>query len=253
MLAGWMPRLRERERRAAAAIVPHAGWFFSGELALQVLARFSPAVDTVAVVGGHLAPGGGILAAPEAGYETPLGTVKRDKELYEELAAEIALKEDRNADNTVEVELPMIRYLYPSASILWLRAAPDESALELGSCLARIADKTGRNLAVAGSTDLTHYGPRYGFTPYGEGAGIPGRVEEEHDRPFLQALLDNRLHEALGLAAEKRSACSAGAAVCAVRFAQERGAERGTLLGYRSSAELYPEDSFVGYGALYFE
>jgi AmmeMemoRadiSam system protein B len=107
-------------------------------------------------------------------------------------------------------------------------------------------------VAVIGSTDLTHYGPNYGFTPQGTGPAALAWVREHNDRRLLDNLLALQHERTLELARRERSACSAGAAVAAARFAELRGSHRGHLLEYATSHDLYPGSSFVGYAAIIF-
>lgn len=262
--AGWYPagesQVRRRiesfqedpaeERNACAGVAPHAGWDFSGRLAFRVLRCLQPGIQTVAVVGGHLGPEDGLLAAFEQGYETPLGTVPADVELLDCLRRRLPIAEDRWADNTIEVQLPLLRYLAPQIMALGLRAPPSGQALALAEALAVCAGQLGRQLAVIGSTDLTHYGPNYGFTPRGTGPDALSWVREHNDRRLLDCLLGLRHGEALKLALRERSACSAGAAVTASRYAELRGAALGRLLEYATSHDHHPGSSFVGYAAI---
>jgi len=240
------------DETACAGVAPHAGWEFSGRLACRVLRCLEPEIQTVAVVGGHLSPGDGVLAAFEDGYETPLGTVPADLELLACLRQHLRIAEDRWQDNTIEVQLPLLRHLAPRALALGLRVAPSGDALALGEALAACAAQLGRKLAVLGSTDLTHYGPNYGFTPHGKGPEALAWVREHNDRRLLDCLLALEHERALELARREHSACSAGAAVAAARFAELRGAHRGHLLEYATSQDRYPSTSFVGYAAISF-
>ena len=125
---GWYPGTEEETRetiaeflrdipegnvRASAGVAPHAGWYFSGKVALQVFRNLASDADTVVVVGGHLHPGDGILAALEDGYETPLGPLAADLELLEGIRHKVPVEEDRYVDNTVEVQLPFVKYPHP--------------------------------------------------------------------------------------------------------------------------------------------
>jgi hypothetical protein len=237
-----------------AGVAPHAGWEFSGRLACRLLRCLQPQTQTVVVVGGHLSPGDGVLAAFEEGYETPLGTVAADLELLACLRQQdrLQITEDRWQDNTVEVQMPLLRHLVPGARALGLRVAPSGEALALGEALAACAAQLGRKLAVIGSTDLTHYGPNYGFTPHGTGPEALAWVREHNDRRLLDCLLALQHERALELARRERSACSGGAAVAAARFAELCGAHRGHLLEYATSHDRYPGSSFVGYAAISF-
>jgi hypothetical protein len=140
--------------------------------------------------------------------------------------------------------------LFPKARALALRAPPAEIALRLGEALAACARETGRRTAVVGSTDLTHYGPNYGFSPRGSGAAALEWVREVNDRRLVDALVGLQLDQALQLSLRERSACSAGGAVAAARFAQELGCTGGRLLEYATSHDVHPGSSFVGYAAI---
>jgi MEMO1 family protein len=254
-IEGYIAAESAPECRAVAGVAPHAGWAFSGRIALRVLLNFRRPVETVAVVGGHLSPSAGVLAAFEEGYETPLGVLEADLELLEKISGSVSspLREDRSPDNTVEVQLPLVKYLFPESRALALRAAPSEAAEELGRAIRKAADSLGRTVAVLGSTDLTHYGPNYGFSPAGRGERAVEWVKEVNDRGFIDKLLDLDGPGALRHAGEHQSACSAGAAVAAISFARASGVERGALVEYLTSYDIYPDDSFVGYAGIVYE
>jgi len=237
---------------AVAGVAPHAGWAFSGRLALKVLLAFRKPVETVVVVGGHLPPSAGVLAAFEEGYRTPLGVLEADLELLEEIARALAgpIREDRSPDNTVEIQLPLVRHVFPRSRALALRAAPSEAALDLGRAVRTAADSLGRSVAVLGSTDLTHYGPNYGFNPAGRGEKAVSWVKEVNDRGFIENLLEMDGAGALRHAGENQSACSAGGAAAALSFARASGARKGELLEYLTSYDIHPDESFVGYAGI---
>lgn len=242
----------EAEPRGCAGVAPHAGWYFSGKIAFRVFDGLMREAETVVVVGGHLHSGDGILAAQEDGYETPLGPLPADLELLEGLRKMVPVEEDRYIDNTVEVQLPFVKYLFPGARALAMRASPSADAIGLGKALRSAADILERRVVVVGSTDLTHYGSNYGFSPAGGGKEALRWVMEVNDRAFIESLLEMRAEEALRHARESQSACSAGGAVAAMTFAGESGAERGDLLSYMTSYDVQPAESFVGYaGILY--
>ncbi len=218
----------EGKMTGIAGIAPHAGWEFSGRCALAVLLRLRQPVDTVVVVGGHLGPSSGLLAASEAGYETPLGTIEADLPLLEKIGSYCGtpLREDRHPDNTVEVQLPFIKYLFPQSRSLYLRSAPSSDAVELGRAIKEAADELGRKVVVLGSTDLTHYGSNYGFSPAGRGEKAVAWVKEVNDRGFVNNLLAMDAEGALRHAGANQSACSAGGAAAAVSFARESGVKQ---------------------------
>jgi len=238
--------------RGIAGVVPHAGWEFSGCLALEVMSCISRSIDAIVIIGGHLSPSDGILCAMEDFYETPLGPVAADQGLREALLRSLRIREDRFEDNSVEVQLPFVRHLFPNARVLGLRASPSSEAIRLGSAIAEAAEALGRTIAVIGSTDLTHYGPNYGFSPAGRGDKARSWVAEVNDRRLIEALTAMDSTAILEHAGKERSACSAGGALGAVSFAHRMGIQKGRLLRYMTSYDVHPAESFVGYaGVLY--
>ena len=239
--------------KACAGIAPHAGWGFSGSIACKVIHAIRKDIETIVIVGGHLPSGNKILSAFEEGYSTPLGIIEADMELLGQIRDEMAVDEDIYSDNTVEIQLPIIRHFFPEAKVLGMRASPSDIAIRLGAVIAGVSARLGRNTAVIGSTDLTHYGRNYGFSPRGEGPDAVRWVKEDNDRKIVDAFLAMDAEYAISLAGRNHSACSAGGAAAAVSFARESGASRGSLMEYMTSWDIHPSDSFVGYAGITFE
>ena len=266
MIDEWGGIPPEEERRGYSGVAPHAGWFFSGALAWKTIRSLAADAEAVAVIGGHLGVRDGIVAAQERAFMTPFGIVEADTELLDRLTAMIGIGPDRAADNTVEIQIPLVRYAFANARLLWLRCPPNGLACELGSKLSAAAAALGRRAVVVGSTDLTHYGASYGFQPAGTGREGLRWMRETNDRRFLDALLALDEREIIGRGVREHSACSAGGAAAACSFAKaeavraagsevgarEKAAPKGILLGYGTSHDLKPADDFVGYGSVLF-
>ena len=235
---------------AAAAVAPHASWFYSGALAAAAVASLRRGADTVVVFGGHLSERADPAMAEEDAFSTPFGPIAADAELRAAVGGLCRFVPDRGGDNTVEIQLPLVRRFFPSAKVLWLRMPASMASFELGMGIARIVRASGKSVVALGSTDLTHYGPNYGFSPMGTGAEALRWVRGANDKRFLDALLAGNAAEALRRALDEGSACSPGAAVAAMGFALEMGCARSRLLRYATSADVSPASSFVGYAAL---
>lgn len=231
---------------AVAAIAPHAGWHYSGELAWRSWKALGEA-DAVVIVGGHLSSGAGFRYYAEGGFDTPLGEVASESELAARLAKAVGAIADRSQDNTVEVQLPMMAARFPGVPVACFRAPNDAGAAALGIATAEYAAEKGLRIRVLGSTDLTHYGEPYGFEP----AGPPPAGFEwarRADALIIDAFLSMDRATALERATRQRSACSVGAAIAAIAFAAASGASRAELLGKGSSDALSPGgDASVGY------
>ena len=262
---GWYPREKnkiadflkpfEKDRvsqgGAKAVVAPHAGWYYSGKLAALAIAALDPGADTVAVIGGHLPPTMPLLAAFEEAVKTPLGSMAIDGELLGRLEKLISLSSDRYQDNTVEVLLPMAHYFFPGSKFLWLRFPAELSSFEAGKILSEAAGDLGRRLAVIASTDLTHYGANYAFSPKGSGKAALEWVKNSNDAAFINAVLDGDPAMVLKRANEDQSSCSPGAVLGALGFSSQES-KKPRLLKYQTSADIDDTipDSFVGYAAI---
>ena len=242
-----------KDLHAKAAVSPHAGWYYSGKIAARSVSSLDRTADTVAVIGGHLPAGMPILFAEEDAVRTPFGLMPVDKELREALYKKLGGRGDRYQDNTVEVLLPMVHSFFPKANLLWVRFPANFSSYEAGRTLAETAKTLGRRLAVLGSTDLTHYGLNYGFSPRGSGKAALDWVRNTNDAGFIREVLKNDASGVLHCAEENYSACSAGAVLGVMGFADYSGGLKSGLLDYGTSADVSRNeipDSFVGYASI---
>ena len=237
-------------------MTPHAGWYYSGAVAARAAASLDPGAETVVVAGGHLPAGYPVLAALEDAAVTPLGNIEMDTEFRDLIQKELRCGADQYRDNTVEVQLPMVKYFFPEARLVWLRLPAESSSFETGKIIARAAARLGRKTVLLGSTDLTHYGDNYGYSPQGRGRKALDWVKNVNDAGFIRAVLEDKPEEALRHAETALSACSAGAVLACLGFARETGAGPAELLAYTTSADVSlasgedTPDSFVGYAAI---
>jgi AmmeMemoRadiSam system protein B len=227
-------------------VVPHAGWGYSGSLACRTIARLRLPVETVVVVGGHLRSSDPILLAPEETFATPLGDLQVNVGLKTIIQDRFPTMPDLHTDNTVEIQLPIIAYLFETARIVYVRSPPSELAAQLGQLIAEYAH-SHPGVAVVGSTDLTHYGPAYGFVGHGNGSQALDWVKTRNDARFINALLRGEPESIVSMAQTHRCACSAGAAATAAAFAQACGCTRSEMIDYHTSYDVSPSESFVGY------
>jgi len=256
-------------------LVPHAGWTFSGALAALVFAavkrRCGPVGTFVICGAAHSYLGSQPVVDGSDAWETPLGTTGIDgalRQLLLEREVAVADAAAHRREHSIEVQVPFIQHLFPDARIVPIIVPPNESALALGRVLAEAyataGSATGSKASdpsapiCIGSTDLTHYGPRYGFTPMGIGSEALHWASEVNDRQFIDLALGLEPQRLLANALENGNACGPGAAAAVVAAAKQRGATKGVLLAHTNSNEVMLREmgtvsrDSVGYAAIVF-
>jgi AmmeMemoRadiSam system protein B len=245
-----------------AGIVPHAGWIFSGAVAAKVFKCISAKAgpDTFILLGAvHTGRPRGNSLYSRGAWATPLGDVKIDEDVAATLIKALAgdVSEDPYAhegEHSLEVQVPFIKFLCPEAKIVPIAIPPDENAHITGRKIGEAAAGAGKKIVVVGTTDLTHYGDPYGFTPFGYGPGAKKRMRENDARIIELALL-MRADDIRKEAQKSHNACGSGAMAATVAAAKAMGAEKGHLLEYTTSHDVMAEGEFdmaVGYAGIVF-
>jgi AmmeMemoRadiSam system protein B len=136
---------------------------------------------------------------------------------------------------------------------------PREQAIVLGKSVGEIiAGNEQKKIVCIGSTDLTHYGPRYGFTPMGVNSEALKWADNVNDRMFIDLALELEPKRLLANAAENCNACGAGAAAATMAAAKKLGKTKGMLLAHTNSNEIMLRNMHtasadsVGYAAIIF-
>ncbi|MSO21012.1 MAG: AmmeMemoRadiSam system protein B [Acidobacteria bacterium] len=244
-----------------AGVVPHAGWEYSGAVAAQVfgvIQRKQP-VETFVIFGAIHRRAGRNAVYARGEWATPLGPVQVDEELAARIldATTRLLADDPQAhagEHAIEVQLPFIRHWFPQASVVPISVSPDTQAVEIGQRVGDVLKKLGRETVVIGSTDLTHYGELYQFSP--QGAGERARQwMRGNDERIIDLAVDMKAEQIVKEARQHQNACGAGALAATVAAAARLGSQHGVMLDYRTSFDVAPEPVFrmaVGYSAIVF-
>ncbi|HVR74544.1 MAG TPA: AmmeMemoRadiSam system protein B, partial [Planctomycetota bacterium] len=154
------------------------------------------------------------------------------------------------------VEAPLIHEIFPGVPIVPIMVPPWASPAEVGRRVARAVDgsEAGDVVAVA-STDLTHYGERFGFEPAGTGPAAHDWMKG-NDRRMLDLACRLEAERIPAEAERHRNACGPGALAAAAAFARELGSHGGSVLERTDSHEVEgtgePFKQAVGYAGIVF-
>ena len=256
----------ELPQKIVAGIVPHAGWFFSGSTAALVysaIKKQNKHVDTFVIFGAaHRYMNTKPVMYDKGCWETPLGQILIDEQLAEMVLKTKLTDADSSAhrpEHSIEVQVPFIQYLFPDAKLLPIIVPPAREAVRLGEAIGDIigAEKT-KAIVCIGSTDLTHYGPGYGFTPVGIGQGAVEWADNVNDKQFIDLAAALEPEKLLTNTAENSNACGPGAAAATIAVAKKLSREKGVLLLHTNSLKIMlrkmnrTSSESVGYAAIVF-
>jgi len=232
---------------ARAAVVPHAGYPYSGLTAAHVFARLEIPPLVIVLAPNHTgvcrAPGGASLW--EAGaFRTPLGEAAVDERFAAALLAASPLVGVDHAahaqEHAAEVEVPFLQVRRHDARIVPLILAWDEwpACRALGEALAGLVARWTEPTLLLASSDLNHY--------------EPAAVSERKDRSALEAVAALDGEELLRRCKSERiSMCGRAPTATVLAAARALGATRGEIVHYSNSGLVTgDDDAVVGYGGV---
>lgn len=245
-----------------AGVVPHAGWIFSGPLAATVfrsIRQINGDVDTFVLFGAaHRFFDGNAVVYDSGQWETPLGRIDVDRELAKAIVARGAEANPgaHKGEHSIEVQVPFIQFLFPQAKIVPVIVPASGFDPSFAAKIGKLLQNESKKTVCIASTDLTHYGPRYGFCPEGAGQAAIRWAKDVNDMQFIDLALKMEADDLVETAMESGSACGPAAVGTVVAIAKAMGRDHGVLLGHTTSSEIMMEkfsqlsEESVGYAAI---
>lgn len=229
---------------ALAAILPHAGYIYSGRIAAETLSRVKIPQQVVLLGPNHHGQGAGFAISPAEAWETPLGNCELDGALAERLVASIPLAEfDERAhreEHSLEVLIPLLQWLNPAARIvpICIRSAALEALLEFGQTLAKCLKSEEQEILLIASSDMSHF--------------LPIRQAREQDFMAIECILGLAPRQLYQTVRQERiSMCGVAPCVSLLQAGLDLGATRAELVRYGTSADRTGDSSeVVGYAGL---
>jgi AmmeMemoRadiSam system protein B len=225
------------------AVVPHAGYVYSGKVAAEVYSRL-PKRDTYVILGPNHHGLGSPVALSLDSWKTPLGVVLPDLDLAEALRGTIIDQDEvsHQQEHSIEVQIPFLQARFADFKILpiCMGMQDGETAVEVGRELAKAVQKLGRQCVIIASSDFTHYEPQ--------------EVARKVDAQLIEAVLNMDVPELYSrLYRYNATACGYGPIAATITAAALLGASSGKLLRYATSGDVSGDYSqVVGYGAIAF-
>jgi len=228
------------------AILPHAGYIYSGKVAAQTVSGIN-IKDTVVLLGpNHTGQGSTISIMAEGSWQTPLGNVEIDTKLaglFLEKCSYLKINHLAHLDeHSLEVELPILQYFRKDFKIVPIAMMTDDLSMleEVAQNLAMVIKENnlkGSTMLIA-SSDMTHYESQ--------------ASAQQKDASAIEAILALDVHK-LQAQVKKLNISMCGFAPVAVliKTAALLGAKKAKLIKYQTSGDVTGDtSSVVGYAGI---
>lgn len=226
------------------ALVPHAGYIYSGRVAAEVYARLPQAKVFILLGPNHTGKGGAVAVAGEGHWETPLGQVRVNGAWANEFLSRCpdAVWDDRahRDEHALEVQLPFLQKIGQDFSVLCITLGTwDMHVLaRVGTALAQVMQAGPEQAVMLASSDMNHFADLETTRRLDQLA--LARVEAL-DPEGLMAVVER----------EDISMCGAGPVAAMLVAARVLGAKHGRRVAYATSAEASGDTQrVVGYAGV---
>ncbi|MDD5432905.1 MAG: AmmeMemoRadiSam system protein B [Candidatus Omnitrophica bacterium] len=235
-----------QKKDCLACLLPHAGYVYSGKVAAETVSRIN-LKETIILLGpNHTGYGAPYSIMTEGIWQTPLGDVKIDSVLANQILKNSEfLKEDSSAhinEHSLEVELPFFQYFKKDIKIVPITIMSEDTNTlkEIGEELTETIEQNGRedSVLIVASSDMTHYEPE--------------PQAKSKDNEAIKAILELNENKLI----EKKeklniSMCGFAPAIAMIRAAKLLGAVSSELIRYQTSGETTGDrNSVVGYAGI---
>lgn len=176
------------KRKTIAAILPHAGYIYSGDVVGEVIADMEVPERVVLLGPNHHGWGEQVAVSAADAWATPLGTIPLATDLRVHLLNEVSqlTLDDRPhaQEHSLEVLLPFLQHVQPQLNIvpIALKQLDLAESLALGESLAQAIGNWHQPVLLIASSDMNH------FLPVEENAQLDARAIDAMTRFDVRGL-----------------------------------------------------------------
>lgn len=233
-----------REERTVLAMVPHAGYIFSGGVCGKTLGTANLAPTVLLLGPNHTGMGDRFSLWPSGEWAVPGGSVPVDEELASALlGGESLLTPDTEAhvrEHSIEVILPFLHRMQPETTIVPIAIASHvyDDLEQVGTSIGNILAEFDRPVSIVVSSDMSHM--------------ISEEEAKKLDSMALDAAVNRDPHALFSTVRENGiTMCGVLPMTVGLIAAGILGASRGELIAYATSGAVTGDhDQVVGYAGV---
>ncbi len=225
-------------QKALLAMLPHAGYIFSGGVAGRTLSQ-TQISETVLLLGpNHTGQGSRISVWPDGTWKLPGTYLQVESELAREItSADTSFKSDYSGhmfEHSLEVILPFLWMINNNIKIVPISVAEPElsTLLQAGKSLASVLQSWSHAVSIIVSSDMSHF--------------IPSEQAKSKDDLALQAIRELDPEKLYSTVRENNiSMCGVFPMTIGLCIAKEFNATQAELIDYANSGNLTGDYSQV--------
>lgn len=235
----------ESRARVVGAVIPHAGYMYSGHVAGAVYSRIEVPARNIVLCPNHTGYGAPLSIMRSGAWLTPFGEMPIDQDLCETLmAADPYLIDDAEAhrfEHATEVQLPFMQHV-AGADIRFVPITVGIGSWQplenLGIAIAEVLRKLNETVLIIASSDMNHYQ-----------SDALTRVKDRKAIDQILQMNPRGLYDVVR--SESISMCGYGPTVAMLTAAKRLGASKAELVKYATSGDVSGDfDHVVGYAGI---
>ncbi|MDY6820205.1 MAG: AmmeMemoRadiSam system protein B [Deferribacterota bacterium] len=226
-----------------SAIVPHAGYVYSGKTAFKTLSSIDIPSTVILIGPNHTGLGERVSVYPEGSWASPFGDVVVNKGITEKLIDKELVFDDYYAhlrEHSLEVVVPMLKYLRKDVEIvpITIKGLSLNECLVLAKKISTICMEYKGEILIVVSSDFNHY--------------EDAEITDKKDMIAIECILNMdpvALYEKVNL--NNITMCGYIPAVIALQGSKELGAKKAILIEHTHSGYVSGDyNQVVGYAGI---
>ena len=235
---------KNTNENAKGIIVPHAGYIYSGKVAIETIASFELG-NTIIILGpNHSGLGKDFSLSGADAWDTPFGRIDIDKKITLEILknSKYIQKDDdaHRLEHSIEVQLPLLQYVKKNFKIvpIIVLSSNVKAYEDIGLELASIIKSSSREITIIASTDLTHYEPQ--------------DIAQNKDKIAIDAILELNVKKLIeNIKKLNISMCGYAPTSIMIETVKNIGTREAKLIKYQTSGDTTGDyTSVVGYAGI---
>ncbi|MFH1448646.1 MAG: MEMO1 family protein [Candidatus Micrarchaeota archaeon] len=221
-----------------AAVIPHAGYMYSGQVAayaFKAIDNFVKEPPVFVLICPNHTGNGSAVALSNQDWMTPLGKVRVDTDLVKALeknSTEMEISEEAHQfEHSIEVQLPFLQRIYGARKKefkfvpICMMGTTMEVIEDVGRAIFKSGVELNRNIFVIASSDMTHYEDAEKAKEK-DNAALK-EVERIDYKAFVAAVEDNHV-----------SVCGYAPVASMLVYAKLKNAKVGRIIKYGNSGDV---------------